>query len=343
MPVRTEIARKAEKLLGLLQGKSTMLIVMQDYPDPDAIAAAAGLRELANARAGIQCSIAHGGIVGRAENRELVKYLGLNLRTFDDLEVGRFDLVALVDTQPRSGNNALDPAVTPQIVIDHHPIRHATRSAAFTDVRGKYGATATIIYEYLRHCAVEIPPPLATALLYGIRSDTQELGRVATQADIDAVLQLYPLANTRMLRDILRGRVPPAYFRMLMRGIANATQYGEAILSNLGDVDNPDMIGEVADMLLRAENSSWVLCYGAYAGRILLSLRTSDTEARADRIMHKIIGRKGTGGGHNTMAGGQIPIGDATPRERRQTETTILRRFLRRTGVRDQEPRGLAD
>ena len=64
--------KRLPQLLSLLEDASTMLIVLQDNPDPDAIASAAGLRALADEHA-VQCFIAHGGIVGRAENRALVK------------------------------------------------------------------------------------------------------------------------------------------------------------------------------------------------------------------------------------------------------------------------------
>ncbi len=189
---RRHTAGKLKRIAALLQGKSTMLIVMQDYPDPDAIASAAGLRALVNASDGIQCSLAHGGVVGRAENRALSNYLALNLRSMADVDVNRFDLIAMVDSQPGTGNTALPPEVVPHIVIDHHPCRRATRRSAFTDVRSRYGATSTILYEYLSGSGVDIGVDLATALLYGIRTDTQDLGRETCPADIHAYLALYP-------------------------------------------------------------------------------------------------------------------------------------------------------
>ena len=96
---------KLEQLKAVLENHKTMLIVMQDNPDPDSIAAAVALRKLANVLAEVQCSIAHGGSVGRGENRALVKYLGLNLRPIEQIDPAAFELFALVDTQPGTGNN----------------------------------------------------------------------------------------------------------------------------------------------------------------------------------------------------------------------------------------------
>jgi nanoRNase/pAp phosphatase (c-di-AMP/oligoRNAs hydrolase) len=337
MRIRILTNKKVERLLGLLRGKNSMLIVMQDFPDPDAIAAGLALRTLANSKADVQCSFALGGTVGRAENRALVDYLALNLRPIRDIDIERFDLIAMVDTQPGTGNNSLPHSTIPNIVIDHHPIRHATRQAEFTDVRGHYGATCTILYEYLIAAKIAIEPPLATAMVYGIRSDTQNLGGETTRADIEAYSALYPLANRRMLAEITSRPVPAAYFQLLLQGVSNAHIYGSRIVSNLGLTDNPDMIGEIADLLLRLEGITWALCYGRFEGRMLLSLRTSDPDANAGKFMRTIVGKYGTGGGHNALAGAQIDLSHLTEREHHFREQVLLRRFLSITG-----PRGLA-
>ena len=329
-------SERLSRLAELLRGRQSMLIVMQDNPDPDAIAAAVALRELANRLGGVACSIAHGGTIGRAENRELVQYLGLNLRRLPDLYPGDFDLVALVDTQPGTGNNSLPPGFVPHIVIDHHPFRRATRGVPLTDVRGRYGATSTILWEYLVEAHITPDVPLATALLYGIGSDTQDLGREATQADLRAHEALFPLANKRMLGQIQRGQVPDAYYQMLLKGLTGALLCGNAIVSGLGDVDNPDMVGEVADLLLRHERAQWSLCYGFHEGQTLFSIRTIDGARRADEVAHHVASHVGTSGGHAAMAGGQIPLRTDSPRRRTRLERLIRDRFFAVLGLDGQ-------
>ena len=317
---------KLGKLTSLLRGSSTLLIVMQDNPDPDAIAASAALKELAKRSVGVTCSVAYGGTIGRAENRELAHYLGFTFHPFRQIDPGQFDLIALVDTQPGTGNNPLSAEVLPDIVIDHHPIRRATRRVPFTDVRSNYGATSTILWEYLSEAQIVPDLRLATALLYGIRSDTQDLGRESGKADIEAMEALYPLTNKRMLSQIQRGRVPSAYYQMLATALANTTIYGHCAISDLRDVENPDMIGEVADLLLRHEKVNWTLCYGVHAGKILLSLRTQDTQHDAGEVMRRIVNRIGTGGGHASMAGGQISL---RPDADREADRARLERLIR--------------
>lgn len=299
---------RIEALKEMLAKGGQLLIVMQNNPDPDSIATAMALRYLANKLAGTSCSIVHGGSVGRAENRAMVRYLALNLRQIADVDLGRYEHVALVDTQPNTGNNSLPIDLKADIVIDHHPCRHSTRSVKFIDVRSRYGACATILFEYLQQAGLDIDMPLATAMVYAIRSDTQDLGRDTCRMDITAMQALYPLANLKMLSDIQRGRVERGYFKMLSSALGNAIACEKSIVTNLGDIENADMIAEVADLLLRDDKAFWTLCYGFCDGKMLLSIRNSEVDGKAGDVMRKIVSRLGTGGGHDTMAGGQIML-----------------------------------
>jgi nanoRNase/pAp phosphatase (c-di-AMP/oligoRNAs hydrolase) len=327
-------ASRLAKLSSVLDGAKSMVIILQNNPDPDAIAAAAGLREIANERHGIACSVAHAGAVGRAENQALVRYLSLNTRELEDLELDRFDRLGMVDAQPGAGNVNFDPEVRLDIVIDHHPIRRETRSARFTDVRSRYGATSTILYEYLREAGLEIPTPIATALVYGIRSDTQDLGRESTRADVEAFLDLYPHANARVLGRIVSAPLPRSYFSKLRVAIDNATIHGDRIVSYLGRLDSQEMVAEAADLLLRVEDMRWSMCLGAVDGWLQLSIRSVDRERNAGTVARNLGGRRGFGGGHQSLAAAQIPL-PVELRGKLQVERLVkglIKRFLRATG-----------
>lgn len=316
------------RLQAVFAEKKSLLIVMQDFPDPDAIASAAALREIA-LRSGLQSSLASGGIVSRAENRALVRYLDLNIMNLDKLDLSRYDLIAMVDTQPATGNNSLAAGYLPAIVIDHHPIHKNTRRAQFHDIRRRYGATSSMMFEYLKAAGIKPSTPLATALTYGIRSDTSDLGRETTAADIAAFFELYVLANKRKLSRIEVERLPRPYFSLLSRGLANARLFGHCVMTDLGIIDNPDMIGEVADLLLRNDESDWALCIGLYETRMLLSIRTSDLQQDAGKVMARIVGRNGSGGGHSTMAGGQIAVDNKSPEKIAALKKGVIKRYLK--------------
>lgn len=335
---KKRVKEKLGRLRGVLDGKRTLLIVMQDFPDPDAIAAAAALRELAKSFQEVTTTLACGGFVGRAENQALLKYLGLNIKSLPSLNLDQFAAIAVVDTQPWAGNNALGRDIVPDIVIDHHPIRPQSRKAAYYDVRRRYGATSTILHEYLLVAGVSASVPLATALLYGIRSDTADLGREAVRADIDAYLALYPLSNKRMLGRIAMARVPRAYFRAIATGLQNAHSVGNCVYTLLGSVGNPDIVSEIADLLLRDEETEWAMCIGAYGGQLLISIRTSDVQADAGKVMGRLVGRGGTGGGHSVMAGGQIPVCVPEPAAFHKRAHEVVARFVRLLGNSTSDP-----
>jgi len=325
---------RLKRLSAVLEGARSMLIIVQNTPDPDAIAAAAALRELANERHEIACSIGHSGAVWRAENLALLRYLGLNTRVLGDLDLERFDRLCMVDAQPGAGNVNFDPSIRLDVVIDHHPIRRETRSARFTDVRSRYGSTCTILYEYLKAAKVEIPIPIATAMVYGIRSDTQDLGRESTKADLAAFLDLYPSANARVLGRIVQAPLPRGYFSKLRIALDRATVYGNRIVSYLGHLDSPEMVAEAADLLLRAEEVEWAMCLGVVDGWLHLSLRTSGRDYDAGRVARNLGGRRGFGGGHHALAAAQIPlpVKSTNDRQIRSLVRGLTKRFLKATG-----------
>jgi nanoRNase/pAp phosphatase (c-di-AMP/oligoRNAs hydrolase) len=285
-----------------------VLVLMHDNPDPDCFAAACGLQLLLERTAGLKSVLAYGGLIGRATNKSLIQKLQLPFVHVDQIDFARFPRIAMVDTQPRGGNNSLPHDRNADAVIDHHSLRKATRGAPFADIRTGYGATCTMLVEYLTHAEVEIPPRLATLLFYAIRTETQELGREASKADVDAYMELFPHADLEMVSGIERARIPVDYFEVWHRAIGAARLHGAVAVCPLGAIGNPDMVPEVADMLLRLEDVDWTFVCGHHNGQILFSLRTNHTDENAGAVALRIAGRKGTAGGHDTMAGGRVPV-----------------------------------
>lgn len=316
------------ELKRLAKGRRRVLILLQNNPDPDAIASAAALKLLLKELAGCDTVIAHAGVVGRAENRSMLRYLGTNMRDAADTPPDRFDLVAMVDTQPGFGNNPVEDQARVDIVIDHHGRSGRMPDVAFRDIRPNYGATSTILGEYLRAAGIDPPMSLATALAYGIQSDTQDLGRESTNADIEMFTYLYPLANKRLLSRIENEQQPREYFTAVSRALRDSRTYGNTIVCWLGRMINPDMTGEIADLLLRLDEGDWAVCQGLYKGTLYVSLRTDFRNADAGGVMKKIVGVLGTGGGHEMLAGGQISVGRDSSKRANQLRKQVERNFL---------------
>jgi nanoRNase/pAp phosphatase (c-di-AMP/oligoRNAs hydrolase) len=325
---------KVEELLGVLAGLRSVLLLTHDNPDPDALSAAFCLNYIVSKRLGLRAKIGYGGIIGRAENRTMLRLLNIHASKLTESTIRRFKSVVLVDTQPMTGNNSL-PADVPLVgVIDHHPQRKSTR-APFLDIRPAYGAGATILTEYLYASELEIPTNLATALFYGIASETQDLGREVCEADRKAYLALFPKINWRMLAKIRRPGLEKIHFTYLARAIANALTYKHAIATSLGRVEYADIVAEVAEMLLGLKRISWALCTGRYKDTILISLRTSRAKGRAGTLARKIVGAGNTAGGHDMIAGGQVDCAGKSEKERDEMERRLIEAFFRRMGKQE--------
>ena len=331
MPRTPSTQQRLAQLKRLAKGSTRALILLQDNPDPDAIASAAALRLLLKESSKIDVVIAHSGVVGRAENRSMLRYLGCTLRQAADTPFDKFDLIAMVDSQPGFGNNPIDDPAQADIVIDHHERSGRMTGVALADVRPRYGATSTILAEYLEAAGIDPPVPVATALLYGIQSDTQDFGRAASEADIAAFTRLYPKANKRLLSRIENEQEPREYFTAVSRALRDARTCGPVAVCWLGRMLNPDMTGEIADLLLRLDEADWALCQGLYKGTLYLSLRSDLRDAGTDKVIRAIIGGLGAGGGHEMIAGGQISVERdkfATANDlRKQVERNFLGHF----------------
>jgi len=309
MVKRADLARdRLARLLRLARTRHRAVIAAQDRPDPDGMASAAALKRLLKEKARLEVVIAASGELGRAENRATLQFLGETLEDIDSLDLEAFDLRALVDTQPGFGNNSWPREVPVHLIFDHHPRGPGVETGMVADIRPTYGACATILTEYLQAANLEPDPQLATVLLYGIKTDTQDLGRGASAADTKAFLYLYARANHRLLAKIERERLPRAHFAVLVRALLACRIYDTVAICSLGPVPSPDILGEMADFFLRIEGIRWSLCHGVFDGRLYLSARTVLRQGNAGQVMAALVEGLGTGGGHDMLAGGQVPL-----------------------------------
>ncbi len=327
-------------LLEKVRGEEPVVILPHDNPDPDALASAAALQYLLRELADQDSVIALGGIIGRAENRAMVKLLNIELVPVGEIPFTAQSKVVLVDTQPGRRNNSLPPRIHPTGVIDHHPAYGDVTQVPFHDLREAYGATSTILTEYLREARVSVDNKIATGLFYGINAETQDLGRESTPADFAASHFLYPYANKRRLGKIEHARVPREYFRVFRDAIEEAVVYGDRlVLSDLGDVHYPDMVAEVADFLLRLEDVEWAVAIGCYGKNLYVSARTTEMDVNAGEMLQKVLGSR-SAGGHDMIAGGRVSV-EGNGLEREKVTVRIKERLLRRLGLESTEGHAL--
>ena len=334
---------RVTELKAALEGGSCLIVLTHDNPDPDALASAFALFKLVASFDSLVVRIGFGGIVGRAENRTMVKVLSLPVTPARDLSFGDGDLVALVDTQPGTGNNSLPTGWDPAIVIDHHPLRLETKRARYADVRPGFGTTCTIMMEYLEAAGLELEGSLATALYYGIQSETQDLGRESTRKDLKATLTLAKSADRLLISRIRYPKLSPAYFRSLHRSLERTRTRGSVVICSLGKLDYPDLVAELADFYLRREGATWSICLGRFGDDLLISIRTTELDAAAGSLLGSVVGSDGSAGGHGMIAGARIPLGDLSAEDARMKGEEIVNRFIKELGMENKAGTGLLD
>ncbi|MBI5815217.1 MAG: DHH family phosphoesterase [Nitrospinae bacterium] len=299
-----ETRRKAHALVDSLKDAGQIAIVLQDDPDPDAIACGLAVQALLGRNRATAPMVTFGSVT-RNENVAMVKMLKTVVLTVTSADLKAFDRIVMVDVQPPYFDNDQIPRV--DAVIDHHPYP-VEYDATFKDVNTMYGATSTMMYEYLTASGERITKRLATALLYGVMSDTMRLERGATRRDFEAFTALWPMANKDMLSDMARPRLKNGELKYFTRAIRNRHLSGDFLFIWLGRVDKEDIIPRLADFSLQMGESSFSVTCGVVRNEVVISLRSLDPERNAGEVARSLFGRWGGAGGHHAMAKAVFPL-----------------------------------
>jgi len=338
--------KRVTDLLDALRGRAhgRHVVVIRGYPDPDSLASAWAHRLLA-ASVGVECDIAHLPVISRAENRAMVNLLEVPLIRVTALEeLERYAALSLVDA------NAIELPKSSGLrcvsIVDHHSVS-GKLDADFIDIRATVGATSTIYTEYLWEAKIRaleqagLLPRVATALAYGIRSDTDDMLR-ATAADHRALSELVDHVDHDLLAVLARYPIPAAAMDVMRRALDAARIEGTWAFAGVGRVrsEDRDAIGQAADFLLRREGLKTVIVFGIVDGTIDGSLRTSDPALDPATWLREAfgLGPRGMpyGGGRRGKGGFQIPLGPLAHSPdgarlwsvcKEMIEATILRRI----------------
>jgi len=327
-----------DRLTHALSGGRRLVVYLHDNPDPDTIAAGWCLARIGE-HLGLKPLLVHGGHLGRAENRAMVRVLRIPLRQVERRRVRHLstDRYALVDTQPGSGNNSFPEGRRTHVVLDHHR-RRPGLDAAFADVRLGEGCCTTLALDYLQAFGLEPDPDLATAAAYAILSETQDLKREATRGDREAWQSLAPKVRQPLLGRIRHPVRSREYYRTISRALLRTEVGRHTVICHAGEVPYAEVVAEVADFLVAMERISWCMVTGLHGDRMVLSLRTTDPRGGAERVMKRVLRSLGKGGGHGMIAGGALPCPDRDPDGARAAQLT--NRFLRALRRRAPETLG---
>ncbi|QDZ40195.1 bifunctional oligoribonuclease/PAP phosphatase NrnA [Euhalothece natronophila Z-M001] len=326
-----EVIEAFQKTLERHRGER-QLVIIQDFPDPDALSSAWAYQLIAQ-QYEIQCDVVYAGILSHQENIALVKLTGLpakrwGIQTLKERDLSVYQGCVLLDTQGTTSQ--LMPLVREQklpitIIIDHHSDQGDV-GAEFMDVRGHTRATATILTQYIQAGLLKFNPSnskhvkCATALMHGLRSDTNRLMQ-AQEEDFLAAAYLSRFYDAQLLDAVLQMSRSKRVMDVIERSLRNRIVKNNFSIAGVGYLryDDRDAIPQAADFLVTEENVHTAVVYGIVHNEheelevVIGSLRTTKLTLDPDEFIKEAFGRDTQGryfGGGRYMAGGfEVPLG----------------------------------
>ncbi len=319
-----------QRLLELHRGEKHV-IVLQDFPDPDALSSAWVYRLIAK-RYEIQCEIIYAGTLSHQENIALVKLTGMPLQRWSPQVIKTKDLssyrgAVLIDNQGTTSHlmPMLQEANIPIIaIIDHHSLQE-NLDAEYVDIRTHTRATATILTQYIQGGLLKLDSTVnehvkcATALMHGIRSDTGSLMQ-AQEEDFLAAAYLSRFYDAQLLNAILQSSRSRPVMEVIERSLKNRIIQNSFSIAGVGYLryDDRDAIPQAADFLVTEENVHTALVYGIVHDEddeveiVVGSLRTNKITLDPDEFIKEAFGHDAHGrffGGGRSQAGGfEVPV-----------------------------------
>ncbi|MBW4669304.1 MAG: bifunctional oligoribonuclease/PAP phosphatase NrnA [Cyanomargarita calcarea GSE-NOS-MK-12-04C] len=308
------------------------LVILQDFPDPDALSSAWAYQLIAQ-QYDIKCEIIYAGTLSHQENIALVKLTGLpahrwSMPTLRSKDLSSYQGFVLIDNQGTTSGllaMVLSSGIPLIAVIDHHSFQGELKSE-FVDVRPTVRATATIFTQYIQAGLLNLDSSInqhvkcATALMHGLRSDTNRLMQ-AQEEDFMAAAYLSRYCDAQLLNTVLQANRSKPVMDVIERSLKNRIVQNNFSIAGVGYLryDDRDAIPQAADFLVTEENVHTAVVYGIVHDEdeeleiVVGSLRTSKLTLDPDEFIKEAFGQDSSGrffGGGRTSAGGfEIPMG----------------------------------
>jgi nanoRNase/pAp phosphatase (c-di-AMP/oligoRNAs hydrolase) len=271
--------------------------------DPDSIASAMAVKRLLWRKVS-SVIISNINIIKRPDNIAMIRLLGVDLVPIKEIVKDAFNRFVFVDSQPN--HNEIFTEYPPHVIIDHHPDTGV--SAPFVDIRPKYGATATIMTEYLRAAKIKPSSKLATGLFYAIKTDTDNFVRQTLIEDVRAFQFLYRHSNLHLINKIEQSELTFDFLKYFKIALDNKRIRKGHMFAYLGSVANPDICVIIADFFMKISSVNWSIVSGLYSKKLIIVFRNDGLRKDAGKLAKLSFGQIGSAGGHKSMARAEIPF-----------------------------------
>lgn len=283
---------------------SSIVIQCHDFPDADAISSGFGVYTYLK-KHGKDVRLVYGG------NNEITKpnliimvdQLGIPLEYVTELPEA--ELLLTVDCVYGEGNVTRFPAKK-VAVIDHHLCNRTVSD--LTEIRSGYGSCASVVAELLRAEGVALneDTALATALYYGLYSDTNAFGELNHPADKDLRdFARYDVSVFTLLKNSNLSLEEMQIAGDALKHYRYRQEYRFAVVQ--AKPCDPNILGFISDLLLQADGVDTCVVFCKMPSGLKLSVRSCVTSVRAVELLEYVIDGIGSGGGHMQKAGGYIP------------------------------------
>lgn len=325
--IRKETELNLTKLLDIVKPEDSLLLLICGSPDPDAIASATALKELLLRRRRLSRSvIASTEPVNRQQNNDLIFAMRMDIRLINNIDLSFYRLIAIVDAQPSFLSGMLG-FLQPHIVFDHHP-REGAWQAPVEDIRSDYGALSTVMTEYLLCAGVKISRGLHTALLYGIKTDTDNFDRDTIAEDISAYTYHMKYANMQLIRRVELNQTPGRFLKYFDYAFHHMKNFRGRRVCFLGKIESPDVCVQVADFYLRLIGTYYVVVAGIVEDMLVITFRGDGYRQDCGTLAQKAFCLYGSGGGHKSAARMEIPLAILERHLDRNLSQQNVERFL---------------
>jgi nanoRNase/pAp phosphatase (c-di-AMP/oligoRNAs hydrolase) len=272
--------------------------------DPDALASALAVKRLLRYRVK-NVNIAYPNEIRRLSNIAMVDLLKIQGERLQNCRLDDYNKKVILDSQPT--HLPTFEEIEFDVVIDHHP---ATKGwvAPFVDIRKGFGATASMMVEYLRAAEMKPSVPLATALFYAIKVDTQNFEKKTVPADAISFRYLYNIVNHNVVRKIELSELRKSELNYFKTAFNDYRIIKKRLYIHMGRVRSPDILVIIADFFNRVSEISWVLVSGVHGERLVVIFRSDGYKKNAGKLAENIFSKLGSAGGHREAARAEVPL-----------------------------------
>ena len=284
-------------------GNDSVLIMIN--ADPDAIASAMAVSRLLWRRV-LSVTISNVNTINRPDNLTMVRLLNVALVPFNTIDPEKYNKFVIVDSQP--DHNEFMEQLEPVAIIDHHP--DSKSKAPYLDIRPHYGATATIMTEYLRAARIKPSVKLATGLFQAIKIDTNAFKGQTVIEDVRAFQYLFRFANMHLARRIEKADLRLSFLKYFKTAMNTMRLRKGRIFVHLGAVVNPDVCVIIADFCMRIISVNWSIVSGTCDKKLVVIFRNDGIRKNAGKVAQKSFGQYGSAGGHRNMARAEVALSE---------------------------------